>query len=169
MWVDRDICGKLVERNIVLVGVVFYTSRYLTQRTFWIQDLCNFLKKMIRRYIFCLDISVLCTHIIMYIVHISYTLVRSHYSMVYIFLFILYTQSNIDWAVWIPVEFKRKSCRRSCSDIFVTAIDRIVQDFTNTKEIKIINILISQGGDGASKSEEDVICCLSGGYKIIQR
>ena len=65
------------------------------------------------------------------------------------------------------MEFKQKSCRRSCSDIFVTAIDRIVQDFTNTKEIKIINILISQGGDGASKSEEDVICCLSGGYKII--
>ena len=45
MWVDRDICGKLVERNIVLVGVVFYTSRYLTQRTFWIQDLCNFNEK----------------------------------------------------------------------------------------------------------------------------
>ena len=109
----------------------------------------------------------LCTLYIHYVQHISYTLVRSQYSMVYIFLFILYTQSNIDWAVWIPVEFKRKSCRRSCSDIFVTAIDRIVQDFTNTKEIKIINILISQGGDGASKSEEDVICCLSGGYKII--
>ena len=60
------------------------------------------------------------------------------------------------------MEFKRKSCRQSCSDIFVTAIDRIVQDFRNTKEINIINILILQGGDGASESEEDVICCLSG-------
>ena len=63
MWVDRDICGKLVERNIVLVGVVFYTSRYLTQRTFWIQDLCNFNEKWYEDTfsIFCLVICVHCT------------------------------------------------------------------------------------------------------------
>ena len=62
---DRDICGKLVERNIVLVGVVFYTSRYLTQRTFWIQDLCNFNEKWYEDTfsIFCLVICVHCTYI----------------------------------------------------------------------------------------------------------
>ena len=123
--------------------------KVLTQRTFWIQNLCNFLKKMIRRYIFCFDKCVHCTYLHLLYYAYACSVARSQYLMVYIFLFILYAQSNIDWAVWIPVEFKRKSCRQSCSDIFVTAIDRIVQDFINTKEIKIINILISQGGDGA--------------------